>query len=1134
MTDAIRYKPFDASTVNLEGSNLIEASAGTGKTYSIAILVLRLILEQNITIKEILMVTFTKAAVAELEERIRYFVRSAYKVSLGKEIRDDNIKKLVTQAINKSGIKQVQQQLKDTVLFLDETSVLTIHSFCQQTLNEFAFETNQLFGAEMLADIKSVIEEELNKCWRKNITTMPVALLEAVWNDGLKGGMKNAIEAHLSGKKYFGYDESVNYTMTKALQQQWIEMKESLGQKEAEMREALLQHVIENAAKIISDTTNTYAKKGPIPLIGSPQKFLDYLWEKRNGSAYIKNVFPELIAKLEDCDQCLQDRNQLMQTINSHLNCLAIQEVSKGVEIFKLQNNLLSYDDMIQNLHKALVERNNPVLVAALQEKYKAVFVDEFQDTDRHQFEIFDKAFGENTILFYIGDPKQSIYAFRKADIFTYFKARNQVQHIYDMNYNYRSSAALIAAMNRFFLPVKNFDTFFFDGEKEAIHYHPVESPEPNTRGNFLKGYEADVPVSIYSLDNNDQVNDTAAAQVARLLQPGTYSITMKGETRVVSPSDIGILVRTGKQGRMVKAALARLGIPAVTIDDSKVLQSAEARHLLYLMEAIASPDRSTINRALLSPFTGLGTEDILLLDDETTLELFNSYKIRWQRDGIYTALMNFVTDFGVRMVLLQGHTESGERIMTNLFQLAEILHQVQSRKNLSMVELISWLKRGLDGMVNEGDEYLQRVESDEEAVKIVTIHKSKGLEYNIVLAPFLDFAESSNHDFFSFRDPDTGEYTGVEKVRSNEDQQTWYIRQAEQENRRLLYVAITRAVYKCFIFRNEYFKSSTLASFLNALNTAEPQLIHFEKSVPAIPQQPYRKVKSTEPTLTKEPVHFGLLEQNWRKMSYTMLAAKGEIALRTRSHKYEDAYETFILHTLKRGAKTGNLLHYIFENSNFSDEKRWSWVLEEAIRRFVPGQRELYFPMLEQLLQHVFNTDITINGIQFNLASVDYNKRIAEFEFDFPVPEFVANTLNTLSNELTNVTVKGFQDLNSRQLEGIMNGKMDLFFEHLGRYYILDWKSNYLGPTPEDYAADALSLAMNESNYHLQYLIYTLAAKKYLESRLAEFDYETQFGGVIYLFVRGMRYGSDAGIFTSKPSAERIEQLENILMGMG
>ncbi len=1129
MSDLTTYQPFNAATVNLEGSNLIEASAGTGKTYSIAILVLRLLLEKKIAIKEILMVTFTKAAVAELQERIRYFVRSAYKVSEGRTISDDNIRKLVEHAIENSGAEIVQQQLKDAVLFLDETSVLTIHSFCQQTLNEFAFETNQLFGTEMIPDIKSIIEEELNKSWRKNITTMPVPLLGTIWNDGLKEGMKKAIEEHLSGKKYVGYDESADYSINEALHEEWVQSVESATKKKAEMREALHQYLSDNKQRIIRTTTNSYAKKHALPLIESPDEFLDYIWDKRT-SAYVPTSFPELLTQLEACDTCLQEYDRAVQNIISHLNHLTIQEVSEGVELFKLRNNLLSYDDMIMNLHKALVNRDNPPLVKALQEKYKAVFVDEFQDTDRQQFEIFDKAFAGNTILFYIGDPKQSIYAWRKADIFTYFKARSSVQHVYDMNHNYRSSASLIAAMNRFFLPSEDFDTFFFKDDNEAIRYHPVESPVPNTKGLLFKDGKADTPMTVFKAANKDALNEALAALVATLLYDRTYSIHFNTSVRAINPSDIGVLVRTGEQGRSVKAALARAGIPAVTIDDTKVLQSNEARQLLYLMEAMASPDRSSINRALLSPFTGLHTEAVLLLDDEITLRLFNSYKVKWQQDGIYTALMDFVADFGVRKILLRKHNESGERIMTNMFQIMELLHQMQSRKNLSMTELISWLRRGIDGMVIEGDEYLQRVESDEEAVKIVTIHKSKGLEYNIVLAPFLDFAPSTTNVFFSFRSPDSGDYMGVEKSRLTGEQQAWYNQQSEQENRRLLYVAITRAVYKCFIFKNEHYKSSTLTTFLQALDNAEPELIKFEDSVPVKPAHSSRNILITEPDEKKQSVNFHLLQQNWRKMSYTMLAAKGDITLRARSQKTDDAYDTFILHTLRRGARTGNLLHYIFENINFSDETHWNRILEEAIRRFVPGQQELYLPMLRAMLQHVFSTVITIGGIQFKLSDVNYYKRIPEFEFDFPVPEFFPDTLNDLSDELSSVNVKSFMDLNSKQLEGIMNGKMDLFFEHLGRYYILDWKSNYLGPAAEDYATASLTIAMNESNYHLQYLIYTVAAKRYLESRLPSFDYKTQFGGVIYLFVRGMRNGTDTGIFTSKPSLSKISRLESLL----
>ena len=326
------------------------------------------------------------------------------------------------------------------------------------------------------------------------------------------------------------------------------------------------------------------------------------------------------------------------------------------------------------------------------------------------------------------------------------------------------------------------------------------------------------------------------------------------------------------------------------------------------------------------------------------------------------------------------------------------------------------------------------------------------------------------------------------------------------------------------------FYKSSTLSVFLNNIGNADPGLICFETAVPLSMQYAITKTIDRDYNLNRQPVNFSLLEQNWRKMSYTMLAAKGEMIPKERSGINTDPYETFIFQTLRRGAKTGNLLHYIFENVNFSDRSYWERVLQEAIRRFVPGQQDVYMPMLQLMLDQVFTTGINIKGAKFELANIDYHKRIPEFEFDFPVPEFSPDVLNDLSDEVSTINVKGFHELNTKQLEGIMNGKMDLFFEHLGRYYILDWKSNYLGPVAEDYSHAALAITMNESNYHLQYLIYTVAAKKYLESRLSSFDYELQFGGVIYLFVRGMRVGSDAGIFATKPSLERIEKLEGLL----
>ncbi len=426
-----------------------------------------------------------------------------------------------------------------------------------------------------------------------------------------------------------------------------------------------------------------------------------------------------------------------------------------GVETFKERNNLLGYDDLVENLHRALVRADNHPLAALLQVKYKAVFVDEFQDTDRQQFEIFDRAFSKNTILFYIGDPKQSIYAWRKADIFTYFKARSGVQQVYGMNHNYRSSAPLIDAMNTFFQPGKDFDTFYFDKKEEAIRYIPVNSPEPNTKGLLLQGKDTEAAISVFKLSNKEELVSAAAAQTALLLHKDSYKIEKSGAGRAVVPSDIGILVRTGQQGRDMKAALARLGIPAVTIDDAESVAIGRSRLPAVPGGGDGGPGPLVHQpRFTVAVYRSWHTSAILMLNDEEVLERFSRYKNRWQEDGIYTALMDFVADFGVGHLLLQGHSENGERIITNLFQLAELVHQAESRKKLSMIELISWLRRGIDGLQTEGDEYMQRVESDEDAVKIMTIHKSKGLEYNIVLVPFLDFVDRRPAGVFEFSRP--------------------------------------------------------------------------------------------------------------------------------------------------------------------------------------------------------------------------------------------------------------------------------------------------------------------------------------------------------------------------------------------
>jgi exodeoxyribonuclease V beta subunit len=315
------------------------------------------------------------------------------------------------------------------------------------------------------------------------------------------------------------------------------------------------------------------------------------------------------------------------------------------------------------------------------------------------------------------------------------------------------------------------------------------------------------------------------------------------------------------------------------------------------------------------------------------------------------------------------------------------------------------------------------------------------------------------------------------------------------------------------------------LVPFITSLNGADPGLIRFDQS-PTIPDKYYySNTNELVPAKSRKAVNFKLSHVNWRKMSFTSLAATHTATPKNNSNGATGDYDFFVFKQLVKGNKTGNLLHHIFENIDFTNSSYWHYPVQNALRSFMPKHREDYGPMLLQLLQQITNVTIDIGGNRFTLADIEQEKRLNELEFDFNVPEFNPSDLNGLEDDGTSIRVKYYESV-----EGIMNGKMDMFFEHGGKYYILDWKSNFLGDTLDYYKKDLLHGAMSENNYHLQYLLYTVASKKYLESRLPRFNYERDFGGVIYMFVRGIRSGGDTGVFTTKPSFNTIEKLEGIL----
>lgn len=1121
------HKEFNAVSVPLTGSNLIEASAGTGKTYSIAILALRLILEEKISVKEILMVTFTNKAVAELESRIRLFIRKAWLEATGKGQDDKTISCIVQKATEKEGKKAVIQSLDMALLLLDETSVMTIHSFCSQTLKEFAFETKMPLDTEMLKDEDKLITEEVNHFWRNYITGLSEDLLCYLLESGFsKEKIKDIVREHLSGKTFLDYQDQKDYSEIVSNCGYFAGQLKELKEKELELRKCLEEYISENKQDLLERSrTNRYAKNRLPGLLSSPADFVAEI-ETRTDKAYIISLFPDILEQLTGCHQALKSFREALSGACSQIFCFAIQVIPPQLERRKTRRNQLGFEDIISKIHRTVMDGSNKSLRESLQKKYKAVFIDEFQDTDRIQYEIFHKSFQGKAVIFYIGDPKQSIYGWRKADLNTYFNAKAHADTVYSMNINYRSSGDFIRSANDFF----NIDDPFAYGDSaEKIEYIEVNAPESNSKGFLRKGSETDKGIEIFSCSGKDSIAESAAGKIAGLLQENSiYSIERNGESRKIRPSDIGVLVRGKYEGKNIQKQLSRLGIPTATLFDEKVLRSEEAGYLVYLLQAIDEPKKQNINKALYTPLTELQLEDIPCLKEEKITEAFKEYKKRWNLSGVYPAIMNFMADFNTRAALLSSGTKGGERILTNLLHLTELAHKIQLQKSLSAPELIAWLRRASEGMEAEGDEYELRMESDEEAVQIITIHKSKGLEFPIVFAPYLDLANDNRNPFGSFRDPETGAYSYGEKSRFTPEQNDWFLKQNRQENRRLIYVALTRAVYKCFIFKNK--SDSDLNDFIKPLEGGKKSEHILFSEIPEAQKESIRIKNSFAKGLNPVPVlkDFSLVQGNWQVSSYTHLSVKTASRPVFAGNVPETNYDQFVFSELSRGRQTGNMLHYIFERIHFNEPDKWEKVLNDTLTRFASDKKENWVPLLKDLLNETLNASVEIGTEKFKLSDISFHKRIHEFEFDFPVSLFSPRDLDELSGPGMQVHASPLPEL-----EGIINGKMDLFFEHGGKYYILDWKSNFLGSSVEDYHPETLTAVMDEQNFHLQYLIYSLAAKKYLESRLKitmdEESYKQFFGGVIYCFIRGMRKNSVNGIYSSKPSFEKIYQLEKI-----
>jgi exodeoxyribonuclease V beta subunit len=1200
----------------LEGINLIEASAGTGKTYAIEGLFLRLILEKQLRVDQILVVTFTKAATEELRDRIRGKLLQAEK-SFAAGASEDHLLADLLQHHKDHAV--AVDLIHDALVEFDKAPIFTIHGFCARILYEHAFETANLFDSELISDQTALVRDVAEDFWRSHFYDAPQEFIR-YFIEKIKSPAYFRRLLNKTGATEFKIIPQIEKPPLKSLsafRKTYQHLKDQWPTARSAVIEALrdpalsgtyygsLKPVENNAAttrrdlKIfaLSEAMDKYATvdNEGFPLFKNFENFTAQKIEK----ATRKKELPPSHEFFTTCDDLYRRADALQAELENYFVYLKTQlfsDAPAALKKRKSERNIQFFDDLLILVKQALSDKKSNPLAAAIRQKFKAALVDEFQDTDDVQYEIFSRLFSaEDSLLFMIGDPKQAIYSFRGADIFSYLKAARQAQAKFTLTKNWRSKPHLITAVNTLF---SNLETpFLFEGI-------PFENATPGiieSNGPM----EKEMPLTIWYLDSrehadgNKPVNKTEAVRLIAAAVAEEICRIVAKKAAVWQPGDIAVLVRTNRQAQQIKERLSAKGLPSVLHSTGNIFDSHEAMQIEKILLSISEPDNpGYLKAALAMNMMGAGGEDLLserldVQQWEHRLASFREYFQLWKRFGFIRMFQMVLSREKIRQRLLS--FPDGERQLTNVLHLAEIIHQESTRRNLGISGVLKWLAEQRDPQSPRLEEHQLRLESDEDAIKIVTIHKSKGLEYPVVFCPYGWEGSLVNDPEIIFHQQRKGDGDQSLTLDLGSNSRDRNLIQAQNEllaeNIRLLYVALTRAKSKCYLAWGNIntAESSALAYLLHT--AGGPQIDdrtqdivgELKKQVRRISDEDRiaeldRLVKNSQGSIevttlpapsgcnffeqrdTAVPViareFAGNIDHSWQVSSYSSLVSRRIIdidqpdrdALGDLFRHLEDTIDDWSnsrkppkhenIFEFPKGAPAGNFFHDILEHLDYTDCS--AQALSEPVRRArqAHGFDSTWQDIVCETIAHVLTVSLRPEQPELTLSCIDLEQRVNEMEFYFPLNRITPQKLRSVFKKHSNFdSGEELPDhlgkLAFHPVAGYMKGYMDLVFRHQDRFYLVDWKSNYLGPTIDSYHREALDAAMRQHFYFLQYHIYVLALSQYLRVRHPNFRYGSGFGGVFYLFIRGIdsRRGPEYGVYFDLPKHSLMNALGKALI---
>ncbi|MDR2540082.1 MAG: UvrD-helicase domain-containing protein [Chlamydiales bacterium] len=1102
-------KEFDILDRNLSifGPHFLEASAGTGKTFAIEHLVARLILEAKnpISMEQILVVTFTREATRELKRRIRQNLQRLYKDLREKNADLDYIKAILEKG--NAALLQAQERMESALIFFDSTSIYTLHSFCYKLIQEFAFETQHGFNlhepdehaylSTLQYAVKQVLRTEMKSPlyspnqvhfllfqYKSNPKQLLQHLMQVTKEDRKLDSFPSFLDLYQQFLSMLSTLPSVcSLTFVKEIQQLSVVYKQMTDKnyiKEAE----IWGRILETKTCSLEEFDALLVKNS----------FLEKITEsnRKIRTKTIIFIYTDLFKKLQN--YLLPLLKQAKDPKKNFLRLCALCQ--KKVQLLLQKADLYFPDTIVSRVHQALIE--HPELKEQIQNKFQAIIIDEFQDTDNIQWQLFHQLFTPKMQTFcLVGDPKQSIYAFRKADLYTYLAASKIIgkDHLRYLNTNYRSSSSLVEVLNHLLTKTKNWMPIPATQSYLDVHsVHPI--------GLHLSYATAPmhlfVAKSTYCKRTKWPTTSTENQQLFAFIAQEIKQL----QTHYHTPkSKIAILVKDRYQAARVVSFLSNQGISSHFNRGIALTQSSAYFGFKEILTAVLDPtDSSKVKTALGTAIIGW-TKQQLIQDWKHPCFVqaklnFQILKTIWEEKGFSCFFHSLLhTYFDPNISLLQKLLSSKQtELYLDITILAEMLieQEMQGYREISLLRALNDMQDTL-----EDSRFATSSQQEEDSVRVMTIFMSKGLEFDAVFALSLA-SRQKTPDYIAIKDQ-------LIPCDLEDSRCQLALEEADAEKMRQLYVAFTRAKYHLYIpmildqlqTPIPLAEASPIELFLSNWLFQETSWQKTYALIPTITQESIASIvselqpnatysictqieplsvfsKRVDPVLIKpKEILLNISSEQW--LSFTSLAQ-----LEKKQEKQTPLFiEQNTLCSMPLGTETGNIIHHILEQC-FKlgyhcpiDSHKISLLIHSFLQNTLLKDWQ---QVLEQAILSILKKPLLIDQISFSLSDLTSDQIQQEMEFVFPIKE------------------------------GMMKGFIDLCFEYQGKYYLLDWKTNYLGADESDYSEEALIIEMNRCNYLLQASIYATALKKHIQL----FDsrpFTDLFGGAIYYFVRGKKF---------------------------